>query len=41
MDQGRTYLLDEVQEISGWEKVVNSFGEYDVDIYMLPFQFPA
>lgn len=35
-DQGRTYLfLDEVQEISGWEKVVNSFlGEYDVDLYV-------
>lgn len=35
-DQGRTYFfLDEVQEISGWEKVVNSFlGEYDVDIYV-------
>lgn len=34
--QGRTYLfLDEVQEIRGWEKVVNSFlGEYDVDIYV-------
>ncbi len=34
--QGKTYLfLDEVQEISGWEKVVNSFlGEYDVDIYV-------
>ena len=34
--QGRTYLfLDEAQEISGWEKVVNSFlGEYDVDIYV-------
>ena len=34
--QGRTYLfLDEVQEICGWEKVVNSFlGEYDVDIYV-------
>lgn len=34
--QGRTYLfLDEVQEISGWEKVVNSFlGEYDADIYV-------
>lgn len=34
--QGRTYLfLDEVREISGWEKVVNSFlGEYDVDIYV-------
>lgn len=34
--QGRTYLfLDEVQEMSGWEKVVNSFlGEYDVDIYV-------
>ena len=34
--QGRTYLfLDEVQEISGWEKDVNSFlGEYDVDIYV-------
>lgn len=35
-DQGGIYLfLDEVQEISGWEKVVNSFlGEYDVDIYV-------
>lgn len=35
-DQGGTYLfLDEVQEISGWEKAVNSFlGEYDVDIYV-------
>lgn len=35
-DQGGIYLfLDEVQEISGWEKVVNSFlGKYDVDIYV-------
>lgn len=33
---GRTYLfLDEVQEIDGWEKVVNTFAsDYDVDIYV-------
>ena len=33
---GRTYLfLDEVQEISGWEKVVNSLAtDYDVDLYV-------
>ncbi|MCD7847023.1 MAG: ATP-binding protein [Oscillospiraceae bacterium] len=33
---GKTYLfLDEVQEISGWEKVVNSLAsDYDVDIYV-------
>jgi len=32
----RTYFfLDEVQEISGWEKVVNSvFSDYDVDLYV-------
>ncbi len=32
----KTYLfLDEVQEISGWEKVVNSLAsDYDVDIYV-------
>ncbi len=32
----RTYLfLDEVQEISGWEKIVNSLSsDYDVDIYV-------
>ena len=32
----RTYLfLDEVQEIKGWEKVVNSLAsDYDVDIYV-------
>lgn len=34
--EGRTYLfLDEMQEISGWEKVVNSLAaDYDVDIYV-------
>ena len=34
--EGKTYLfLDEVQEIIGWEKVVNSiFSDYDVDIYV-------
>ena len=33
---GRTYLfLDEVQEIEGWEKVVNSLAtDYDVDLYV-------
>ncbi|MEG0590870.1 MAG: AAA family ATPase [Lachnospiraceae bacterium] len=33
---GRTYLfLDEVQVITGWEKVVNSLAaDYDVDIYV-------
>lgn len=33
---GKTYLfLDEVQEISGWEKVINSLSsDYDVDIYV-------
>lgn len=33
---GKTYLfLDEVQEIKGWEKVVNSLAsDYDVDIYV-------
>jgi hypothetical protein len=33
---GKTYLfLDEVQEIEGWEKVVNSiYADYDVDIYV-------
>lgn len=32
----KTYLfLDEIQEIKGWEKVVNSFmSDYDVDIYV-------
>lgn len=32
----KTYLfLDEVQEIEGWEKVVNSFAsDYDVDLYV-------
>ena len=35
-DNGKTYLfLDEVQEIKGWEKVVNSLAsDYDVDIYV-------
>lgn len=33
---GRTYLfLDEVQDIPGWEKIVNSlFTDFDVDIYV-------
>ncbi len=33
---GKTYLfLDEVQEIKGWEKVVNSLvSDYDVDLYV-------
>lgn len=33
---GKTYLfLDEVQEIKGWERVVNSLAsDYDVDIYV-------
>lgn len=33
---GKTYLfLDEVQEIRGWEKVVNSLAsDYDVDLYV-------
>ena len=35
-DSGKTYLfLDEVQEIKGWEKLVNSLAsDYDVDIYL-------
>lgn len=34
--EGKTYLfLDEIQEIKGWEKVVNSLmSDYDVDIYV-------
>jgi len=33
---GKTYMfLDEMQEIKGWEKVVNSlFSDYDVDLYV-------
>ena len=33
---GKTYLfLDEMQEIKGWEKVVNSLAsDYDVDLYI-------
>ena len=33
---GKTYFfLDELQEIEGWEKVVNSIGcDYDVDLYV-------
>ena len=33
---GKTYLfLDEVQEINGWEKLVNSLAsDYDVDLYI-------
>lgn len=35
-EKGKTYLfLDEMQEIKGWEKVVNSLAsDYDVDIYV-------
>lgn len=35
-DKGRTYFfLDEVQEITGWEKAVNSLAsDYDVDFYV-------
>ena len=34
--EGKTYFfLDEVQEIKGWEKVVNSLSsDYDVDLYI-------
>ncbi len=34
--EGKTYLfLDEVQEIKGWEKVVNSLAtDFDVDLYV-------
>ena len=34
--RGKTYFfLDEVQEIIGWEKVVNSLAsDYDVDLYV-------
>lgn len=34
--EGKTYfLLDEMQEIKGWEKVVNSLSsDYDVDLYI-------
>ena len=33
--EGKTYFfLDEMQEIKGWEKVVNSLSsDYDVDLY--------
>ena len=33
---GKTYLfLDEIQEVQGWEKVVNSLAsDLDVDIYV-------
>ncbi len=36
LSEGKTYLfLDEVQEVTGWEKVVNSLtSDYDVDIYV-------
>lgn len=35
-EKGKTYLfLDEMQEINGWEKVINSLAsDYDVDIYV-------
>lgn len=34
--EGKTYFfLDEVQEIKGWEKAVNSLSsDYDVDLYV-------
>ncbi len=34
--QGKTYMfLDEVQEIEGWEKVINSLAsDFDVDLYV-------
>lgn len=34
--QARTYLfLDEIQQVSGWEKAINSLSiEYDIDIYI-------
>ncbi len=34
--EGRTYIfLDEIQEIDGWEKVVNSLAaDFDVDLYV-------
>ena len=34
--EGKTYLfLDEVQEIEGWEKVINSLAsDFDVDLYV-------
>ena len=36
IENKKTYLfLDEVQEIEGWEKVVNSLAsDYDVDLYV-------
>ena len=36
LPEGKTYLfLDEVQEIKGWEKVVNSLAsDFDVDLYV-------
>jgi len=36
LSNGKTYLfLDEVQEIKGWEKVVNSLiSDFDVDLYV-------
>lgn len=36
LPEGRTYFfLDEVQEITGWEKVVNSIAtDYNVDLYV-------
>lgn len=36
LPEGKTYLfLDEVQEITGWEKVVNSIAtDYNVDLYV-------
>ena len=35
-NNGKTYLfLDEVQEIKGWEKVINSLAsDFDVDLYI-------
>lgn len=41
IENKKTYLfLDEVQEIEGWEKVVNSLAsDYDVDLYVTGSDF--
>ncbi len=34
-DKRTFFFLDKVQEIEGWEKVINTiFSDYDVDIYV-------
>lgn len=39
---GRTYFfLDEMQEIEGWERVVNSLSaDFDVDLYLVFWRVP-